>query len=239
MAKARETNGKTDDWVELLQQEIETTQEVQDKPKAEELEVKNDKSIQNFIAQKIEETDNKNQNEQEQNVVSEKIVDSLSKLEDEGFNVYYDLDSFNGADTYQSKRYVGAIFNKVDSNMQVLAIVTLEYDPDNKSKEELKEDFENFKNSLKNDENNISVRFSIQNLNDLTLDKNIELIKLLKQKAIEEDPELHQASDEKKKQALLEAKNIKADELSGDVHFINEDEEIVAEKTSSRKKIKP
>lgn len=242
MAKAKETNGKTDDWVELLGQEIENTQEVHDKSEAEVV-VKNDNSIQNFIAQKIEETDNKNQNEQEQeqeqNIVSEKIADRLSKLEDEGFNVYYDLDSFNGSDTYQSKRYVGAIFNKVNSNMEVLAIVTLEYDPEDKSKEELKEDFENFKNSLKNEENNISIRFSIQNLNDLTLDKNIELIKLLKQKAIEEDPELHQEADKKKKQAVLEAKDIKNDELSGDVHFVNEDEEIVIEKPNSRKKIKP
>ncbi len=236
MVKAKETNGKTDDWVELLRQENESTQEVHDKSEAEVVEVKNDNSIQNFIAQKIEENENTNQNEKEQNVVSEKIADRLSKLEDEGFNIYYDLDSFNGSDTYQSKRYVGAIFNKVDSNMEVLAIVTLEYDPEDKSKEELKENFELFKDSLKTDENNISVRFSIQNLNGLTSNDNIDLINKLMLSAIEKDPELNKESNKKKKEAVSEADSINADEIIGDEHFVNE--EIVSENPNRRKKIK-
>ncbi len=245
MVKAREkygknygpTTGPTVDWVnELEKNENSQVLEIEDNTNTT-------SSIQNFIAQKIEQTENV-EPEKKESIISEKFEDKLAKLEDEGFNVYYDLDSFNGSDTYQSKRYVGAIFNKVDSNMEVLAIVTLEYDPENKSKEELKEDFENFKNSLKNDnnENNISVRFSIQNLNDLTLDKNIELIKLLKQKAIEEDPELHQAADEKKKQADQSAKDIEADEKSGYQHEVhdekNEEENSFVAKTPSKRKPK-
>ena len=176
--------------------------------------VEEDSTIQNFLASKLEQEIVKPKN-------GEKL--DLNKLEEEDYQVFSNIDDFLAAENYLEKRYVGVSFFNDNGNMTVSSIVIYEY---NKPEKGIEPDvtFEDFKETLRqqSDFNTGNIHFSIQTIdNNLTLDKNIALISSLRQKAIEQDPELNQVVHHNKKQAGVDAASILKDEQSGFEHDVD------------------